>query len=247
MLGALFHAVVYNPIYNGLVFFVDTLPTHDVGIAVILVTIIVRIVLYPLARSAIRTQIKMKEIAPEVEELKKKFKDDQQEQTRALLALYKERGIRPFSSFFLVLLQLPVLIGLYLVFARGGLPSIDTSLLYSIVPTPSTVNMEFLGLIDMGGRSLVLAALATLTQFIYTRLSMGPRGQLTAAEASFSGDMAKAMDVQMRYALPLFIGVIGYTVSAAAPLYWVTGNLFMIAQEFLAGRRFGGTKNGSTA
>ncbi len=244
MFSELFHGVVYNPIYNGLVFFVDKLPSHDVGLAVILVTIVVRVILYPLARSAIQTQMKMKEVAPEVEELKKKFKSDQQEQTKALLALYRERGIRPFSSFFLVLLQLPVLIGLYLVFARGGLPTIDPSLLYTLVPVPEVVNMEFLGLIDMGERSITLAALAALTQFVYTRLSMGPRGQLTATEASFSADMAKAIDVQMRFALPLFIGVIGYTISAAAPLYWVTGNLFMIGQELLSGRRFNG-KNGS--
>ena len=67
---------------------------------------------------------------------------------------------------------------------------------------------------------------------------MGPRGVKTATEASFSDDMAKSMDVQARFVLPAVIGVIAYTVVAAAPLYWVTSNSFMILQEYLAGRRF---------
>src|ERR1044072_8129409 len=107
MISTVFHAVVYNPIYNGLVFFVGAIPTHDVGIAVILVTIIVRLVLYPLSRTAIKTQIKMKEIAPEVEEIKKKYKTSE-EQGRATLALYRERDVHPFAGFFLMLIQLPI-------------------------------------------------------------------------------------------------------------------------------------------
>ena len=71
---------------------------------------------------------------------------------------------------------------------------------------------------------------------------MGPRGVKTATEASFSDDMAKSMDVQARYVLPAVIGVIAFSVVAAAPLYWVTSNSFMILQEYLAGRRSGRKK-----
>jgi YidC/Oxa1 family membrane protein insertase len=243
MIGAVFHAIVYNPIYNGLVFFVGILPTHDVGIAVVIVTIIVRVILYPLSRSAIRAQMKMKEVVPEVEAIKKKFKDKQEEQSKAIFALYRERGVKPFSGFLLVLIQLPILLGLYWVFARGGLPTINIALLYPFVPVPHVVNMEFLGLINMSGRSIVLALLAVVAQFTYTRLSMGPRGEKTATEASFGNDMAKSFDLQARYMLPVMIGVIAFTISAAAPLYWITGNVFMIIQELIAGRRFGTSKN----
>lgn len=241
MISTVFHAIVYNPIYNALVFFVDILPTHDVGIAVIVVTIVVRIILYPLAKRAILAQMKMKEVAPEIEALKNKLKDKPQEQGAAIFALYKERGIHPFSGFLLLLIQLPILFGLYFVFARGGLPTVQTDILYPFVQVPHAVNMEFLGLIDMGARSVVLAVLAMLAQFVYTRLSMGPRGSQTpveAVEASFSKDMAKSFDLQARYLLPLMVGVIGYTIVAAAPLYWIASNLSMIVQELLAGRRF---------
>ena len=241
MIAAVFHAIVYNPIYNGLVFFVDVLPNHDVGLAVIIVTIIVRLILAPLSRRAIDAQMKMKEIAPELETVKAQYKDKQEEQTRAIMALYKERGVHPFSGFLLLLIHLPILLGLYWVFARGGLPTVNTAILYSFVHVPQTVNMEFLGLINMSSRSIVLAVLAMLTQFAYTRLSMGPRGSQTpveAVESSFSTDMANSFDLQARYVLPLMVGVIGFTIAAAAPLYWVTGNIVMIIQELLAGRRF---------
>lgn len=240
MISAAFHTFIYEPIYNALVFFVDLLPSHDIGLAVIIVTVIVRFLLYPLANRAIKAQKAMKDIAPEIEALKKKYKDKPEEQGRAMFALYRERDVHPFAGILVILIQLPVLLGLYWVFARGGFPAVDAGILYPFVQVPAAIKMEFLGLIDMGGHSLLLAVLAAITQFIYTRLSMGPRGAKTAAEASFSEDMARSFDIQARYVLPVMIGFFAYFVAAAAPLYWITGNLFMIAQEYLSGRRFDG-------
>lgn len=240
MMSALFHALIYNPLYNGLVFFVGLVPVHDMGLAVIALTIVVRIIIYPLSRRAVEAQLAMKKIAPEVEEVKKKHKKNSPEQSQAILALYRERGIHPFASFGLVLVQFPVLIGLYWVFYKSGFPNVDTALLYSFVHAPTGINMEFLGLVDMSARSIPIAALAAVTQFIYTRLSMGPRetSRSTTVEASLSTDLAKSFDLQARYALPLLIGIIGFTIASAAPLYWATSNVFMILQEFWAGRRF---------
>lgn len=242
MISAAFHAVIYQPLYNGLVFLVGVIPTHDMGLAVIALTVIVRVIVYPLSRRAVLSQMAMKKIAPEVEEIKKKYKKNSPEQTQAIFALYKERGIHPFASFGLVLIQFPVLIGLYFVFLRGGFPHIDASLLYSFVQAPASVNMHLFGFVDMAApHNIPLALLVALTQLIYSRLSMGPREKTpesTPVEASLSGDMAKSFDLQMRYLFPLLFGFIAYSVAAAAPLYWVTSNLFMIGQEFLAGRRF---------
>lgn len=239
MFKAAFFNFIYDPLYNGLVFLVDSVPNHDIGIAIIILTIVVKVVLFPLSRQAVRTQIAMKEIAPEIEALKERFKDKQEEQARAIFALYRERGIRPFSSFFLILVQFPILFGLYWVFWHGGLPEVDTSLLYSFIPRPEMVNMEFLGLMDMRERNILLAAFAGLTQLAYARLSMGSRKpRAKDAEVSFSNDMAHSFDLQARYVLPLIVAGIAYTVAAAVPLYWTTSNLFMIAQELFMGRRF---------
>jgi YidC/Oxa1 family membrane protein insertase len=241
MISSIFHVVVYDPLYNGLVFLVGIIPTHDVGIAVIILTIIVRIIIYPLSRRAIESQLAMKKVAPEVEEIKKKHKD-QAAQSQAIFALYRERGVHPFASFGMLLIQIPVLIGLYWVFLRGGLPKVDPSLLYSFVHAPPIVNMEFLGFLNMStNHNIILALLVAASQLVYSRLSMGPREktlEATPVEATLSGDMAKSFDLQARYVFPIIFGVISYSVASAAPLYWLTSNLFMIGQEFVSGKRF---------
>jgi len=241
MISAAFHAAIYDPLYNGLVFLVDVVPLHDMGLAVVALTIVVRIILIPLSHRAVQAQLAMKKMAPEIELLKQKFKKNSPEQSRAIFALYKQHGVHPFASIGLVLVQFPILIALYWVFYASGFPTVDETLLYSFVHVPAMINMEFLGLIDMGGKSILLAVLAAVTQFIYTRLSMGPREKAldsSPVEASLSRDMAKSFDLQARYVLPAIIGVIGFTIPAAAPLYWATSNIFMIAQEYIAGRRF---------
>ncbi len=240
MIGTAFHNVIYVPLYNGLVWLVDVLPAHDMGLAVIALTVIVRVILIPLSRRAVETQLVMKELTPEIEALKAKYKDDKEAQGKAIFALYREKGVHPFAGIGLVLLQFPVLIGLYWVFSHGGLPEVDPSLLYGFVQVPGSVHMDFLGFIPLSGHSIVLAVTAAISQFVYTRLSMGAPATVdpSPVESSLSGDLAKSFDTQARYVLPAFIGVISYSVAAAAPLYWTTSNLFMIAQEYVSGRRF---------
>ncbi|OGG77526.1 hypothetical protein A3B35_01795 [Candidatus Kaiserbacteria bacterium RIFCSPLOWO2_01_FULL_54_24] len=239
MISTLFHAAIYDPLYNGLIFLVGIIPTHDVGLAVILLTIVVRFVLFPLSRRAIETQVAMKKIAPEVEKIKEQYKNNREEQGKAIFALYRERGVHPFASIGLLLAQLPVLFALYWIFAVGGLPEIHPDLLYSFVPPPPSVNMEFLGFLDMAGHSLFLGALAAVAQFVYTRLSMGPREKKPAVRgASFSADLARSFDLQARYMLPATFIVLSYFVPNATMLYLVTSNLFMVGQELFSGRRF---------
>ena len=239
MISTAFHTVIYDPIYNGLVFLVDIVPGHDIGIAVIVMTIFVRILLFPLSRRAIKAQMDMKRLAPEIEEVKKRYKDKPEEQGKAIFALYREQGVHPFAGFFVILVQIPILLGLYWVFALGGFPQIDANILYSFVPVPEQIQMAFLGLIDMAAKhNILLAALVVLSQFTLSRLSMGPRDATTPIEATFSSDMARSFDIQMRYVFPLIFGAVSYFVVAAAPLYWLTSNIFMIGQEFATGRRF---------
>lgn len=240
MIGAAFHTFIYQPLYNGLVFLIDIVPAHDVGLAVIALTVVARIFLIPLSRRAVQTQLAMKGLTPEIESIKKKYATDREAQGRAIFALYRERDIHPFAGLGLVLLQFPLLVGLYWVFSHGGLPAIDVGILYAFVPAPAGIQMDFLGFIPMSGQSIVLAITAALSQFVYTRLSMGAPATKdpSPVESSLSEDLAKSFDMQARYVLPVFIGVISYYVAAAAPLYWTTSNLFMIAQEYVNGRRF---------
>lgn len=233
------HLTIYTPLYNGLVFFIDVIPGHDVGVAVIVLTILVRIVLIPLSKKVVESQLAMKKVGPEVEKLKKKYKNDKAEQSRAIMALYKERGVHPFAGFGLLLIQLPILFALYYIFAQSGLPKIETAILYPFVHAPSAVNMEFLGLINMAApHNITLSVLVAISQYVQTRLSMGKTQDDSAVEASLSKDMARSFDIQARYVMPLMFGGIAYILPAAAPLYYLTQNLFMIGQEYLSGRRF---------
>lgn len=231
MLGDLFATLIFNPLYNGLILFVDVVPGGDLGIAVILLTILVKLLLFPLSLKAVRTQMLMREIEEPMKELREKYKDDRQEQARRIMELYKEKKINPFSSIFLILIQLPIIFGLYWVFLRGGLPDVQPELLYSFVGEPERVKVLFLGLIDMTARSAPLALLAGLTQFIQTQLSLPPLKPREKENASLKDDLAHSFQLQMRYVLPVVVAVISYIISSAVALYWTTSNLFSIGQE----------------
>jgi len=230
MIVATFNTLVFNPLYNGLVFLIDVVPYADVGIAVILLTIVVKIILFPLAQKVAYMQVNMRVLTPKIDALKEQYKDDKQEQTIQMMALYKEHNVRPFLSILVVFIQLPIILGLYWVFYRGGLPDIQLDLLYSFIPIPDMVNMQFLGIVDMGGRSFVLAALAGITQFIHSFYAL-PKPKPRGENPTMKDDLAHSFHLQMKYVMPIIVAVISYTISAAIALYWVTSNIFAIGQE----------------
>ena len=225
-----FSTVFYQPIYNALVFLISAVPGANVGIAIILLTVLVRVTLLPLAHKSVVSQAKMREIAPHVEKLKEKHKDDKQEQARKTMELYREYGINPFSGCLLVLLQLPIIFALYFVFFKG-LPNLNGDHLYSFVHLPETVNMMFLWVM-LSKKSIILAALAAITQYYQIKLSIP-----ALATPSFKDDFARSFNMQMRYMLPLIVFGISYSISAAIALYWTTSNLFSIGHELYVKRK----------
>lgn len=226
----LFNTLIFVPLYNALVFLISVVPYADVGIAVILLTISVKLVLFPLAQKASREQARMRELAPELDAVKEEHKDDKQKQTLEVMALYKKHNIRPFLSLLVVLIQIPVIFGLYWVFFRGGLPEINMDFLYAFVSAPSSVNMDFLGLIDMAGRSIVLALLAGGTQYIHS-LFVLPTPKPKGDNPTLKEDLAHSFHLQMKYVMPIIVIVVSYTISSAIALYWATSNIFAIGQE----------------
>jgi YidC/Oxa1 family membrane protein insertase len=235
MFLAFFHAVFYNPLYNGLVFLIGAIPGIDLGVAVIIFTIIVRLILFPLSRAAVVTQFKMKEIEPELKKIKEQHANNKEEQAKLTMKLYSDNKINPFSSLLLVLIQLPILIALYMIF-RSGFPKINASLLYSYVHVPSAVNIKFLGLIDVTKTSVVLGIVAGVMQFFQTQFSIPKAGPKTD-NASFSDDLARSVNFQMRFVLPIFIFLISLRVAGAVDLYYATTALFTIGQELYMRKR----------
>lgn len=230
MIGEIFNTVFFNPIYNGLIFLLDVVPFIDVGIAVILVTIVVKLILFPFSLKMVKTQLAVKQLEPEITKLKNTHKNDKQEQARQTMALYKERGVNPFSGFLLILIQIPVIFALYWVFMRGGLPEINMDILYSFTPIPDSVNMNFLGLIDVSTKSVLFALFAGITQYFQIKYSLPPL-KARSGKASLKDDLARSFHIQMRYVMPIIVFSIAYAISAAVAIYWTTSNLFAIGQE----------------
>ncbi|MES2087935.1 MAG: YidC/Oxa1 family membrane protein insertase [Patescibacteria group bacterium] len=236
MITHIFTLIVYQPLYNGLVFLMDILPWADAGIAVVILTFLVKLALFPLSQKATVTQIKMKTLEGEIARLKELHKDDREAHTRATLALYKEKNVNPFTTFFLTIIQIPIILTLYYIFYKGGLPAIRTELLYPFVSSP-LVNMHFLGIIDITKGSLILAILVSASQYFQVRFAMPAVPKLkTPSGASMKDDFARTLNLQMRYFLPVFVGFISYSISGAVSLYWITSNLFAIGQELYVRR-----------
>lgn len=233
-MSAIYHLIFFNPLYNLLVLLFWVLPFSDAGLAVILLTVIVRLIIFPLSRKAIVTQVQMAEIGPALQEIKNKYKNAE-EQARKTLELYKEKNVNPFSGIFVILIQFPVIIALYQIFLHNGFPNIDPSILYSFVKVPEYIHTNFLGLMDITAKSAPLALLAALTTFFQLKISMSahkaPQGN------SFSDNLTRSMQVQMKYFFPVLVFFIAYKISGVIALYWLTTNLFSIGQEIYIRKR----------
>jgi YidC/Oxa1 family membrane protein insertase len=221
--------------YNALAFLISSVPGGDVGVAVIVLTIIVRVILFPLALSASRTQSAMRKVDPELRALRDKYKDNKEELAKQTMALFRENKINPFSSIFFVLVQLPIIIGLYIVFnSEGKTLIIDPAVLYPFISAPGSSSLIFLGLIDLSVGSLVLAVLVAVTQYFYSQLLM-PNAPVSTGK-SFQDDLMKSMHLQMRYVFPVVLGVIAFVTSGVIALYFVVSNVFGILQELMVKR-----------
>jgi YidC/Oxa1 family membrane protein insertase len=231
VISSLFHTFFYDPIYNALVALVAIIPGNDVGVAVILVTIVIRLILLPFSLSAARTQRAMKMLEPKIKAVKEMHKGNREKEAVETLALYREAKVNPFASILTVFIQIPVLFALYWVFYHEPFTTLNSALLYSLTPTPDSVSLEFLGIISVAGKSIVLAILAGATQFFQAHLALSGTMK-PSTEKGFQNDFQRIMGTQLKYVFPFIIGAISYTTSGAIALYFITTNLAGAAQEW---------------
>lgn len=233
-----FHTVLYTPIYNLLIFLTDIIPGGDIGLAVVVATILVKLLIMPLSLSALRTQKVLKEIDPKLKELREKYKEDKERQAKEMFALYKEYGINPFAGLATLFIQLPILLTLFWVFQSKTLTIVDTSLLYSFVPVPEVISPFFLGTFEIASASITLALVAGVLQYIQGHYSFAipPKSEKVGPE-SMQQDFGRAMMLQMRYVLPVFVAVGAYVTSNVIALYLITSSIVAILQEFYIRRK----------
>lgn len=233
-----FHTILYTPIYNLLMGLTDILPGQDIGLAVVVATLIVKVILMPLSFAALRTQRSIKAIEPEMKALREKYKDDKETQAREMFALYKKYGVNPFAGILTLLIQFPIIISLYWVFNTRELLTVDTSILYPFIPAPDAISPLFLGIFAVTGASITLALLAGLTQAVYGWYAIPvPEKSTKPKGTDMQADFGRSLALQMRFMLPIFIAAAAYFTSVAIALYFVTSNLIGILQEYIVRRK----------
>lgn len=234
----MFKIIFYQPIFNLFVALYNLIPGHDAGVVIIVITLIIRGILYPLYRKQVLAQKEMQELQPKLNEIREQYKDDKEAQAKAMMDLYKHHKVNPFSSCLPVIIQLPVFISVYQVL-RDGLTKPDSlNLLYSFVSRPDMINPNFLGLLDLSKPNVVLAVLAGAAQFWQGRMlfSQRPNPAVRKDPGAKDEDTMAIMNKQMMYMMPLVITFVGISLPSGLALYWLVTTLFMIAQQYIAFR-----------
>ncbi len=220
----MFQTFFYIPLLNALVGFYNTVAFQDLGVAIILLTLAIRVVFLPLFYKGAKNQSLIQKLQPEIKKIQHNHKDDKEKQAKAMMDLYKAHNVSPFSGLLMILIQLPILIGLYRVFLKGI--SADTMVnLYSFVAAPQHLNATFLHLIDLQKPSILMVILAAAAQYVQGRLA------LPKVEKGQELSTAEQMGRQMMFMGPIMTLAILGTLPSAIGLYWLVTSVFTVIQQ----------------
>jgi len=228
-----FNEIFYKPIFNLLIFLYTTIPGHDLGLAIILLTVVIKLVLWPFSNGALRSQKALTDIQPKLEALKKEYvgKEKQEELAKAMMALYSKEKVSPFSSCLPVLVQLPVFIALYHALSQG-LKSSGFDQLYPFVTNPGAITPTLFGFVNLANPNIPLALLAGVSQYFQAKM-MITRQQPRKTPGAGDEDMLATMNKQMLYMMPVLTVILGWTLPGGLALYWLLTNLLTILQQYL--------------
>jgi len=228
-----------------MVFFYNIVPGQDIGISIILLTLLVRIVLYPINGKSIKSQKSLQKIQPEMKKLQDKYKEDKQEQAKKLMELYQKNKVNPFSGCLPLLLQFPILIALYHVFINGFKDE-SLSIIYPFIYNPGHIDAISLGVINLSETNIYLAIIAATLQYFQSKMLMGnkkkeeeegekEKGEKTAEEKT--QDFAQSMTKNMIYIMPAMTLVFAMSFPSGLALYWAVTTSFAIVQQYLIARK----------
>lgn len=239
-----YNFVFYQPLFNGLVWLYNTIPGHDIGLAIALLTIAIRLIMFPLNYKSIKSQKSLQDIQPKVNALRKQLKDNQEQLAKELMVLYKNENVNPFSSCLPVLIQLPFLIALYQVFIHG-LKSQGMEMLYPFINNPGTINTVSLGFLNLSEPNIILALLAGGAQFWQSKMMVSRKPPLIKGkeiEGSSDEKMTAIMNKQIVYFMPILTVIIGIGLPSGLTLYWFLSTLLMALQQLWMFRKHANTE-----
>lgn len=243
----LFHIILYQPLFNLLVFLYNIIPGNDIGLAIIALTIIVKLILHPFTKQSIKAQKSMQELQPKLNEIKKKYKDDKEKMTQEMLKLYREEKINPFASCLPLLLQFPFLIAVFLVFRDGFKPE-SLNLLYSFISNPGVIKPLSLGFLNLARPNPILAVLAGIAQYWQAKMMLvnQPPKNLRGAEGTQDENMMAIMNKQIVFIMPVLTIIIGLKLPGGLTLYFLVFSLLMGIQQFLVLKKVNAKKDTSS-
>lgn len=223
----IFTTIFYDPIFNLLVYIYNNVAGQDIGIAIIIITLIIKLILYIPSKKSIKSQKELATLQPEIEALKEEYKNDKDKMGPELMALYKRKGVNPFSSCLPMIIQLPFLFAMYRVFFNGLTNERAMDSLYSFVSNPGTLDHMAFGFINFAEKNIWLAVLAGAAQFWQSKMLMAKK-----KAGAPSGGMA-GMGAQMTYIMPIFTIFIGSRFPAGLTFYWFLSTIFSVAQQYI--------------
>jgi len=237
-----FIVTLFQPILNAFVVLYNYV--GDVGLVIIILTILIKLALYPLTDKSIKAQKSLTELQPKLEEIKAKYKDNQQMLAQETMKIYREHKVNPFGSCLPMLIQLPVFFALYYVLRDllEGEPSFD--LLYGFVQNPETINAVSFGFVNLAEVSIVLAVAAAATQFFQAKMFSRKKPPVKAGEGAKDEGMASMMNKQMLYFMPFLTLIIGLQFPGGLTLYWFLSTLITLLQQVFIFNRDKDPKDG---
>ncbi len=224
-----FEIIFYQPILNLLIWVYNVLPGHDIGWAIIILTLIVKAILYPLSKKSLEAQKALQNLQPKLEELKKTYANDKEGMSRAMMELYKKEKVNPLSSCLPLLIQLPFFWAIFRVF-RDELSGKAIGLVYSFIHNPGAINPIAFGFLDFSKPNIVLAVLAGLSQFVQAK--MMPMRPMSKVPGAKDENMMAAMNKQMMYFMPAVTIFICLSLPSGLAFYWFVSTLLMILQQW---------------
>ncbi|MDA8442518.1 MAG: YidC/Oxa1 family membrane protein insertase [Peptococcaceae bacterium] len=201
-----FFSYLLNIFYN----FTSSIGFPNYGLAIILLTIIIKTILFPLTYKQMASMRKMADLNPKIKELQTKYKAQPEKANAEVMKLYQEHKVNPLSGCLPLVIQMPVFIGLYRTLATPGI---------------FRHNPMFLGVNLTITHNIIFAVLAAITTFL---------------QSKFSGTNPNDPTFKtMLYVMPVFLAYISYTVPAGLALYWVVMNTMSILQQLWINKRIG--------
>lgn len=237
ILGTVWNTVIYYPILNALVFLYIIIPGNDFGVSIVLTTVIIQVILLPLSKKQLVAQKKMQELQPEIKKIQDRYKDNKQEQSKALMEFYQKHKVNPLSSCLPLVVRFILIIALYSALRHGLGGNLDG--IYDVVGLEGEINTMAFGFLDLSTPSIPLAIIAGALQFIQGKMLQPKKPTKKRIEKDVKKDdevglgqsFQSAMNTQMVYFFPLITVFIGATFPSGIALYWVASTLFQVVQQ----------------